>query len=296
MDKFINPQDFLEEQRETIRKEREKRSEKYPIDPVKDILLFLIDHAPIKPWQRDILSIIRDEAYYFVPQGQTKVMNEGWASYWHSKLMTEKILSDAEFIDFADHHSGTVAQNSGRLNPYKLGLELFRDIEERWNKGRFGKDYDDCDDMVKKAKWDTGAGLGREKIFEVRKLYCDLTFLDTFLTPDFCARHKFFTYAYNQHNKRYEISNRDFKAIKEQLLFGLGNFGQPYIYLVDANYKNRSELLLEHKHFGIDLDLSYGREVITNLFTLWKRPIHIATRAQGEEKRYSFDGKNFSEG
>ena len=48
------------------------------------MLLFLIEHAPLKPWQRDVLSIIRDEAYYFAPQGQTKIMNEGWASYWHS--------------------------------------------------------------------------------------------------------------------------------------------------------------------------------------------------------------------
>ena len=54
------------------------------------MLLFLIEHAPLKPWQRDVLSIIRDEAYYFAPQGQTKIMNEGWASFWHSTIMTQQ--------------------------------------------------------------------------------------------------------------------------------------------------------------------------------------------------------------
>lgn len=295
MEKFINPEEFLEAQRQEVIKERKKLAEKFPVDPVKDVLGFLMEVAPLKPWQRDVVSIVRDEAMYFAPQGQTKIMNEGWASYWHAKLMTEKILNDSEFIDFADHHSGTVAQHPGRLNPYKLGLELFRDIEDRWNKGRFGKEYDDCDDMVTKAKWDTGAGIGREKIFEVRRLYCDLTFLDTFLTPEFCERHKLFSYNYKEPNKRYEISSREFNAVKNQLLGSLSNFGQPYISLVDANYKNRAELLLEHSHFGVDLDVDYARDVMRNLFTLWKRPVHVLTKVGDEERRYSFDGKEFSE-
>ncbi len=295
MDKFINPDEFIDSQRKTILSERERKNEKFPENPVKDILLFLMEFAPLKHWQQDVLSIIRDEAYYFLPQAQSKIMNEGWASYWHSKIMTQKVLDDTEIIDFADHHSGTVAQAPGRLNPYKLGLELFRDIEDRWNKGRFGKDYDTCEDMVKKAKWDTGANLGREKIFDVRKLYCDLTFLDTFLTPEFCREHKFFTYHYNHQHKRYEISDREFKAVKEQLLFSLTNFGYPAISLVDANYQNRSELLLQHDFFGVELDLTYGREVLRNLFAVWKRPVHILTQVQGSEKRYGFNGQDFSE-
>ena len=82
--------------------------------------------------------MLREEAYYFLPQRQTKVMNEGWASYWHSKMMTTRILDDSEVIDYADHHSGTVATQPGKLNPYKLGIELFREIERRWDAGQFG--------------------------------------------------------------------------------------------------------------------------------------------------------------
>ena len=90
--------------------------------------------------QVDVLSIIREEAYYFAPQGQTKIMNEGWASFWHSTIMTRQGLTAAEVVNYADHHSGTMASSPTQLNPYKLGIELLRDIEDRWNRGAFGKE------------------------------------------------------------------------------------------------------------------------------------------------------------
>src|SRR6266568_2105268 len=89
--------------------ERKFKQQEFPEQPIKDVLLFLTENAPLANWQRDILWMIREEAYYFAPQAQTKIMNEGWATYWHAKIMTERALNDAEVIDFADHHSGTVA-------------------------------------------------------------------------------------------------------------------------------------------------------------------------------------------
>src|SRR3954453_22266257 len=129
MDDYINPRDLLRAEEEERRKKKEQEARSFPEHPEKDVLLFLIGHAPLKPWQRDVLSIVRDEAYYFAPQGQTKVLNEGWASFWHSTIMTQKTLHPWECIDFADHHSGTMATYGPRLNPYKLGIELLRDIE-----------------------------------------------------------------------------------------------------------------------------------------------------------------------
>ena len=188
MEDYINPPDKLKAEEEDQLKQAKDSAQTFPERPEKDVLLFLIDHAPLKPWQRDVLSIVRDEAYYFAPQGQTKIINEGWASYWHSTIMTERALEPWECVDYADHHSGTMATQRGRLNPYKLGIELLRDIEMRWNKGRFGKEYDDCDDLEKRRVWDKHLGLGRKKIFEVRRVHNDITFIDTFLTPEFCLR------------------------------------------------------------------------------------------------------------
>jgi stage V sporulation protein R len=121
-----------------------------PARPVRDALAFLLKHAPMEAWQHDILSIIRDEAYYFAPQAMTKVMNEGWATYWHSKLMTEHFLEPAEIIHYADQHSGVVHMGPGGFNPYKIGVEMFKDIERRWNKGHFGAAYESLEGLGEK--------------------------------------------------------------------------------------------------------------------------------------------------
>ena len=125
-----------------------REAKPFPERPERDVMLFILEHAPLNAWQADVLSIVRDEAYYFAPQAQTKIMNEGWASYWHSTIMTRQGLTAGEVINYCDHHSGTMASSPTQLNPYKLGIELFRDIEDRWNRGAFGKEFDDCDDYV----------------------------------------------------------------------------------------------------------------------------------------------------
>src|SRR4029079_6755792 len=145
MDRFINPPAHMAamaSEREAAKREVKQ----FPERPERDVMLFLLEHAPLNAWQTDVLSIVRDEAYYFAPQAQTKIMNEGWASYWHSTIMTRQGLTAADVVNYCDHHSGTLASSPTQLNPYKLGIELFRDIEDRWNRGAYGKEYDDCDD------------------------------------------------------------------------------------------------------------------------------------------------------
>jgi stage V sporulation protein R len=196
-------------------------------------------------------------------------------SYWHSTIMTQRILKPEELIDYADHHSGTMATSGGRLNPYKLGVELFRDIEDRWNRGAFGAEYEACDDLKARRHWNRGLGQGRDKIFEVRRVYNDIGFIDTFLTEEFAREHKLFTFAYNDYIEQYEIASRDFQEIKRRLLFQLTNFGQPIIEVVDANFENRGELYLVHQHNQIDLDVPYAEDTLANLYRLWGRPVYL---------------------
>ncbi len=294
MDRYINPPEFLESQRRKI-EEQMQRKKKFPEEPTKDILEFLIEYAPLDTWQRDVISIVREEAYYFAPQALTKIMNEGWATYWHARIMTEQALKDGEVIDFADHHSATLGMRPGSINPYKLGVELWRDIEDRWNRGRFGRDYDDCDDLEKRRDWDLKLGLGREKIFEVRRIYNDITFIDEFLTKEFCREHKLFVYKYNAQSDHYEISDRDFEAIKRNLLIRLTNMGHPIIQVLDGNYRNRGELLLRHVHEGMDLDLEEARDTLKNLHAVWKRPVNLQTTVEDQPKMFSFDGEKQKE-
>ena len=288
MDEYVNP----EHHGKYEKKKEEEPMEKTPEKPEADVLLFLMNHAPLKNWQQDVLSIIRAESYYFVPQGMTKVMNEGWASYWHSKLMTESIMDDSEVVDYADACSGTLAMSPTGFNPYKVGIELFRDIEDRWNRGRFGKQWSECDDLSAKKEWDTHEGKGREKIFEVRRDYNDVTFIDEFLTEDFCVRNKMFVYKYNQRLNRYEIDTRQFPAIKAQLLFQLTNLGQPIIHVQDSNYENRGELLLIHLFEGIEIQYNYAEKTLKNLVHLWKRPVNLLTAIDGKKHILKHDGQD----
>jgi stage V sporulation protein R len=294
MGEYINPPAFLEAQQKRL-DEQAARKKKVPERPERDVLLFLLEHAPLERWEHDVLSIVREEAYYFAPQGQTKIMNEGWATYWHSKIMTERALDASEVIDYADHHSGTLATQPGQLNPYKLGVELWRDIEDRWNKGRFGKEYDECDSFVERRNWDRRLGLGREKIFEVRKHYNDVTFIDEFLTLEFAAQQRLFTFGYNDKRQRWEIVEREFRKVKDKLLHMLTNFGQPLIAVEDGNFENRGELYLIHRHDGVDLRLDYARDTLRNLQSLWKRPVNLHSKVEGRGTLFRYDGKEQSD-
>jgi len=125
----------------------------------------------------------------------------------------------------------------------------------------------------------------------VRALYNDVTFIDEFLTPDFVREQKLFSFGWSNRNERYEIETREFKSVKEKLLFQLTNGGNPFIYVEDANHDNRGELLLRHDHQGLDLRQDYAKEVMKSLHRMWKRPISVTTVAEGKPVMHRFDGK-----
>jgi stage V sporulation protein R len=294
MEGFINPPDYVAEQRRRLDRERDK-PKKFPVEPERDVLLFLLMHAPLEPWERDILELVRAEAYYFAPQRQTKILNEGWAAYWHSRIMTEKALKASEIIDYADHNAGVLSSAPGQFNPYKVGVSLLRHIEERWDKGRFGKEWNECDDYEVRRNWDKRLGLGRQKIFEVRKLYNDVTFIDEFFTEEFCRENQFFSFSLNERSGNYEIDSREFQKIRNKMLFQLTNFGEPFIVVEDANHDNRGELLLFHRHEGIDLHDDHARASLSALERIWRRPVTLRTVLEGKPKNLRFDGKEHSE-
>jgi stage V sporulation protein R len=188
-----------------------------------------------------------------------------------------------------------VATHPGRLNPYKLGVELFRDIEDRWNKGRFGKEFDECEDLQERSRWDKNVRQGREKIFEVRRFCNDVTFIDNYLTEEFCRRHKMFVYDFNPKTGLYQISSRSFREIKLKLLFQLTNRGLPFIEVADGNYRNKGELLLRHRFEGVPLRMDYARETLRNVQRIWQRPTCLSTVVEDKPKLISFTGESFEE-
>ncbi|MFN3241299.1 MAG: SpoVR family protein [Planctomycetota bacterium] len=289
MDRYINPPEYLQAEQQRIQKKREQ-AHRFPARPERDVLKFLLDAAPLETWQQDVLAMLREEAYYFAPQGMTKIMNEGWAVYWHSTMMTRHLCDASEVVHYCDTHSGTLATRPGQINPYKMGVELFRDIEERWNKGRFGAVYVKCDDPEERRRWNRPTNEGRKKIFDVRRIYNDITFIDEFVTPEFAEDQKMFVYGQDRETGQYVIVDRDYTKVKKQLLDALTNFGQPIIKVVDGNFRNRGELYLVHDWVGGDLQLDQAQMTLKSLYSMWKRPVHIETIIDGKGRLLTFDG------
>ena len=287
MDRWINPERELARQKEEHGKKVASERGRVPLRPTRDVLLFLLRHAQMEDWQSDILTIIRDEAYYFAPQAMTKVMNEGWAVYWHSKLMTQHFVQASEIVQYADQHSGVLAMAPGGFNPYKIGVELFKDIERRWNVGQHGMAWERMEGIGAKDRHDDSSMKGREKIFEVRRIYNDVQFIDEFLTEEFVDRHKMYQYRRDPQTGEMKIVSRDFERVKKTLLYRLTNMGQPFVYVVDGNYRNRGELYLAHQYSGLEIDLAKAKEVLRNLRVIWGRPVHMQARIEDDQYLFS---------
>ena len=233
--------------------------------PTFDILGFLVEHACLADWQVEILRIVRAEAYYFVPQRLTKIMNEGWASYWHSHLLTHGLLGPSEIVDFADCHAGATAVAPGQLNPYKLGIELFRHAHAR------GDD-----------------------LFQLRRVHNDVSFIDHVVDEDFARSNQLFIYRRNARTGKNVVVDRDWVAIKEQLLRELSWCGSPRIQLVEADADGEGGLLLVHQHEGRDLKLDEAGAQLKTLAQVWGGPVHLLTLEEGAGRRISTDGQNVS--
>mgnify|MGYP002619895801 CR=1 FL=1 len=304
MEDFINPPEFIEEQKRKHKEEVSKRRH-FPYAPQRDVLGFLLEYAPLEGWEFEILNIIRAEAYYFAPQGMTKIMNEGWATYWHSKILTEGALPPDEIIDYAETYARIVATSPGSLNPYALGVEIWRDIEERWNRGMFGDAWESCERLDERERFDLQLGLGRQKMFQVRALYNDISFLDEFLTPDLVERQRLYNFGYDPRSRSWRIETREFENVKRRIIDGLTNFGNPLIAVRDANFRNSAQLLLSHRYTDAPLRADYAEKVLTNLYQLWKRPVWVETfvpKGNGRDKPaplegvlLGFDGERFTQ-
>lgn len=272
----------------------EEGEERFPKKPDRDVLKFLIDNTEGMPqWKKDILSIIREESYYFLPQRQTKIMNEGWATFWHDYMMTELGLAEPNgLIDYAKTMAGVIG-GSG-MNPYKLGFLLYQDIKERWDKGRYGKEYEEEKDALKKMEWDTKEGNGFKKIFHVRETYNDVQFIQDFMTDEFIQKMKFFTSKLDHDDNWYKIASRDPQEIRNWFISQLVNGGQPVIEVFDGNFENSKELLLRHVYYGQELDNAYRDKTLARIYRIWGRPVHILTFAEGQPIIASYDQGNVS--
>ncbi len=277
MDDFINPDEFIKSERIRIQKEFRNKENKFPNKPSRDIIGFVARNSPrVRQWMRDILFMVREETLYLVPQVQTKIFNEGWASFWDEQIMANEGKAGPEgIIEYSDHHS-KVLGGKYSMNPYKIGYSLVNYIKDKWDKGRFGEEWDECKDMRKRKLWDKKLGLGLQKIFEIRKTHTDYMLIDEFMDQDFCDKYEFYIWQKNEENE-YVLISRDIKDIKFRLLQDTGMNSFPVIKVKNANFLNLGHLLLEHTWTGRTLNFKYTTEVIKFLCRLWGKPAVLTT-------------------
>ncbi len=260
------------------------RAPKFPEKPEKDILLFLSRHAPhLEPWQRDIIEIVRTEFLYFVPQMQTKVLNEGWASIWHSRIMRELgdrgIISDSDTVEFAQLHSGVLSPSKTSLNPYYLGYKMFEAIEKRW----------DNPSVEERERLGRKPGMGRQKIFEVRELDNDVSFLRNYLTEDLIK--DLDLYLYKKEGDEWVISEKQWEKVRDGIVASMTNFGYPYLVVDNGDYRGNRELYIKHMFEGQELDVNYAEKTLQHVHMLWGRPVHLETVYEGKRILMTYDGE-----
>lgn len=262
------------------KQEDKSKKRKFPPQPEKDILLFIETYSrDLTEWQRDILTMMREEMLYFWPQLETKIMNEGWASYWHQRILREMDLTSSEALEFAKLNAGVVQPSRTGINPYYLGLKIFEDIEERFN--------NPTDEMKKRG---VVPGSGRDKMFEVREIESDISFLRNYLTKDLVMREDM--YLFQKQGKEYKIVGKEWEQVRDQLVSMRVNGGFPYITVNDGDYMKSGELYLKHWYEGIELDLRYLEKVMPYVHQLWGRAIHLETMSEDRTILFTYDGKN----
>jgi stage V sporulation protein R len=228
-----------------------------PPTPERDLLWFIAEYAPdLDDWERDIFRAVRQESFYFYPVFACQIMNEGWASYWHARLLREAdFLPQNEYLDAIKTHSDVVRphaaeqQASLAINPYHLGFSLWEAIIEEH-------------------------GLARA--FQIRAEDDDFSFVRNHLTQELAEELKLFRYSASSDGS-VQVLDHDIDALCETVLAPKYNFGAPAVLVKNVGIDGSLDLVHEHETDGRGLDVERAERVLDYLHTVWRRPVRLET-------------------
>ena len=235
---------------------RVRRRAPVPPHPERDLLWFVAQYAPeLESWERDIFLAVREESFYFYPVFATQIMNEGWASYWHARLLREAdFIPQQAYVDAIKCHSDVVRpvaadqQIALGLNPYHLGFAIWERIV---------------------------AAEGLEAAFAIRAEDDDFAFVRNHLTRELAAELELFRYRARDGTIR--VLEEDVDALHEAILAPKYNFGAPTVLVENVQVDGTLELSHAHAVDGRGLDLERGRKVLEYLYRIWRRPVRLST-------------------
>ncbi|OLD63641.1 MAG: hypothetical protein AUF65_01745 [Chloroflexi bacterium 13_1_20CM_50_12] len=229
----------------------------------------------------DVYDITVDRSHRYVANGMVH-----HNSLWHSRIMRQLgelgVISDSEIIEFAQLHSGVLSPSRTSLNPYYLGFKMFEDIERRW----------DNPTEEEQGKLGRKPGMGHQKIFEVRELDNDVSFLRNYLTKDLIK--DLDLYLFKKDGDEWVISEKSWEIVRDGIVASMTNFGYPYLVIDNGDYRGNRELYIKHMFEGQELDMNYAEKTLQHVHTMWGRPVHLETVYEGKRILLTYDGERNS--
>jgi stage V sporulation protein R len=226
----------------------------------------------------DVYDITVDRSHRYVANGMLH-----HNSIWHSRIMRQLgekgVISDSETIEFAQLHSGVLSPSRTTLNPYYIGFKMLEDIERRW----------DSPTREEQERLGRKPGSGRQKIFEVREMDNDVSFLRNYLTEDLIK--DLDLYLYKKEGDEWVIAEKNWQKVRDGIVTSMTNFGYPYLVVDNGDYRGNRELYIKHLYEGQDLDLVYAEKTLQHVHMLWSRPVHLETVYENKRILLSYDGE-----
>ena len=248
-----------------------------------DLLDFVRNNSPFlkkssNEWMTSVLTIVRNTSLYFAPQIRTKIINEGWASYWHDILFRSDDRIKGHEVDYAVVNAHVTSISRIGLNPYAIGLRLIQYVESLANEGKMQRKFQDVDNLELRENWNQNTGKGREAIFELRKNFSDFMLINTYVTQEFIDSNKLFVvgekYDPEKEVVQYYVKSKKADDYKQMLLQSL--YHPPKVY-IDSQKTDDSRLYIVHQFEGKPLYKEYIPEVLIGLEFLWGGEIAFET-------------------
>lgn len=238
-----------------------RRRAPIPPHPESDLLWFMARYAPdMEGWERDIFLAVREESFYFYPVFACQIMNEGWASYWHARLLREAdFLPDDLYVDAIKSHSDVIRPFATghdialNLNPYHIGFTMWEQIIEK---------------------------EGMDVALRIRAEEDDCGFIRNHLDEPLAEKLQLLNYSISDDpssGPHIKIEDADIDRLREQIIAPKFNFGAPHVQAVQLS--NDGSLTLRHDHVadGRGLDLERAQKVLEYIVLVWRRPITLET-------------------
>ena len=260
-----------------------KKETAIKIKPDLDVVEYILQHSSFlkedeNNWIKSVIQIVKNTSLYFQPQIRTKIMNEGWASYWHEYLFMRDDRICGHESDFAKVNAGVTSMPKVGLNPYALGMRLFDHIKEMEDKGCYCFDYMFLKDEIEKKNYNQSKNSGNEFIINVRENFNDFTFINTFVDQEFVARHNLFVAGKRFNNSRmsleYYIKSKKAQDYKEMIIDTL--YHPPEMFIDKAGNKD-GILYLNHKFENKPLKTDFIENTMMGIEYLWGGPVHLET-------------------